>query len=95
MMLKAALDDDPDLAGISPLLTYTEAGRYLRKSAAFVRQAVYAGELSVSRIGRTPYVHRDELDRYIGERIEIGDKARRPGLGRKPGRVAAIGKKTA
>ena len=94
MLQKTAFDDD-DLAGISPLLTYTEAGRYLRKSATFIRQAVYAGELSVSRIGRTPYVHRDELDRYIGARIEVGDQARRPGLGRKPATAAATEKKSA
>ena len=70
--------------GLSPLFTYPEAGRYIRKGSTFIRRAVYAGELAVSRIGRTPYVHRDELDRYIADRIETGDAARRPGRGRKP-----------
>ena len=75
---------DPDLADISPLLTYPEAGRYLRKGPTFIRRAVYAGELAASRIGRTPYIHRAELDRFIAARSEIGDAARRPGRGRKP-----------
>lgn len=75
---------EPDadcLTGISPLLTYSEAASYLRKSAGFIRGEVYAGNLSVSRIGRTPYVAREELDRYIAERTEVGDAARRPKLG--------------
>lgn len=71
--------DVDGLTGISPLLTYSEAASYLRKSAGFIRGEVYAGKLSVSRIGRTPYVAREELDRYIAERIEVGDTARRPG----------------
>ena len=92
MMQKSGLEDD-DLGGISPLLTYSEAGRYLRKSAGFIRGEVYAGELSVSRIGRTPYIAREELDRYIAKRIEVGDAARRPGLGRRPAAAKATDKK--
>ncbi|MCI4675136.1 hypothetical protein [Candidatus Mycolicibacterium alkanivorans] len=49
----------------------------------------------MSRIGRTPYIHRDELDRFIADRIEIGDEARRPGMGRKPAAAKATGKKEA
>ena len=92
MMQKSELDAD-DLAGISPLLTYSEAGWYLRKSAGFIRGEVYAGKLSVSRIGRTPYVAREELDRYIAERTEVGDLARRPGLGRLPAAAKSTDKK--
>ncbi|MCB1258458.1 MAG: helix-turn-helix domain-containing protein [Microthrixaceae bacterium] len=62
----------------SPLLTYTEAGAYLRKSGRFVRELVYAGELSIRRIGRTPYVHRADLDNYIARVTESGEDARRP-----------------
>lgn len=62
----------------SPLLTYAEAGKYLRKSARFVRDLVYAGELSIRRIGRTPYVHTADIDRYIAGQVESGDTARRP-----------------
>ena len=62
----------------SPLLTYTEAGKYLRKSSRFVRELVYAGELSIRRIGRTPYVHVADLDAYISGQVEVGDAARRP-----------------
>ncbi|MBN7467085.1 helix-turn-helix domain-containing protein [Mycobacteroides abscessus subsp. massiliense] len=65
-------------AALSPLLTYVESGRYLRKSARFVRELVYSGELSIKRIGRTPYVHRADLDRYIASTTEIGESARRP-----------------
>jgi excisionase family DNA binding protein len=83
-MIQKLQDADEDLVGLSPLLTYPEAGRYIRKGATFVRRAVYAGELAVSRIGKTPYIHRDELDRFIAERSEVGDAARRPGRGRKP-----------
>lgn len=67
-------------ADLSPLLSYTEAGRYLRKSARFVRELVYSEELSIRRIGRTPYVHQSDLDRYIADRVETGDTARRPGM---------------
>lgn len=63
---------------LSPLLTYTESGRYLRKSARFVRELVYSGELSIKRIGRTPYVHRADLDAYITNSTESGESARRP-----------------
>ncbi|MDO3055614.1 Uncharacterised protein [Mycobacteroides abscessus subsp. massiliense] len=64
---------------ISPLLTYDEAGSVLRKSGRFVRNEVYAGRLSIKRIGRTPYVHRDELDRYIAAvDDESGADAQRP-----------------
>ncbi|MBN7314161.1 helix-turn-helix domain-containing protein [Mycobacteroides abscessus] len=63
---------------LSPLLTYGEAGRYLRKSGRFVRELVYSGELSIRRIGRTPYVHRSDLDRYVAEQAETGESARRP-----------------
>lgn len=91
MMQKLDLDTD-GLTGISPLLTYSEAGWYLRKSAGFIRGEVYAGKLSVSRIGRTPYVAREELDRYIAERTEAGDAARRPGLGRRPTAAKATDK---
>lgn len=62
----------------SPLLTYQEAGRYLRKSARFVREKVYAGELSIRRIGRTPYVHTADLDAYIAANEESGEAAQRP-----------------
>ncbi|GAB5896972.1 MULTISPECIES: helix-turn-helix domain-containing protein [Mycobacteriaceae] len=62
----------------SPLLTYAEAGRYLRKSARFVRELVYAGELSIRRIGRTPYVHVADLDAFIAGQVEVGESARRP-----------------
>lgn len=65
-------------AELSPLLTYVESGRYLRKSARFVRELVYSGELAIRRIGRTPYVHRADLDRYIASTAESGDTARRP-----------------
>ena len=91
MMKKSGLEGD-DLGGISPLLTYSEAGWYLRKSAGFIRGEVYAGKLSVSRIGRTPDVAREELDRYIAERAEVGDAARRPGLGRRPAAAKATDK---
>lgn len=67
-------------SALSPLLSYAEAGRYLRKSARFVRELVYSGELEIRRIGRTPYVHRDDLDRYIARVTETGDTARRPGM---------------
>lgn len=66
--------------GLSPLLTYAEAGRYLRKSARFVRELVYSGELEIKRIGRTPYVHRSDLDNYISRMTETGDTARRPSM---------------
>ena len=92
MMQKSELDVD-DLTDISPLLTYPEAGCYLRKSAGFIRGEVYAGKLSVSRIGRTPYIARKELDQYIAERTEVGDAARRPGLGRRPAAANAANKK--
>lgn len=62
----------------SPLLTYTEAGAYLRKSGRFVRELVYGGELSIRRIGRTPYVHRADLDAYLGRVSETGAAAQRP-----------------
>ncbi|SLH96697.1 Uncharacterised protein [Mycobacteroides abscessus subsp. abscessus] len=65
---------------LSPLLTYVESGRYLRKSARFVRDLVYAGDLEIKRIGRTPYVHRADLDAYIASTAEVGDAARRPGM---------------
>lgn len=84
--------DADGLTGISPLLTYSEAASYLRKSAGFIRGEVYAGKLSVRRIGRTPYVARDELDRYIAERTEVGDAARRPRLGRRPAATKATDK---
>lgn len=67
-------------SGLSPLLTYEEAGRYLRKSARFVRDLVYSGELEIRRIGRTPYVHRADLDAYISRMTETGDTARRPAM---------------
>lgn len=66
--------------GLSPLLTYAESGRYLRKSARFVRDLVYAGDLEIKRIGRTPYVHRSDLDNYISRMTETGDTARRPAM---------------
>ncbi|MBV0917257.1 helix-turn-helix domain-containing protein [Mycobacteroides chelonae] len=67
-------------AELSPLLTYAESGRYLRKSARFVRDLVYAGDLEIRRIGRTPYVHRADLDNYIASVTEVGEAARRPGM---------------
>ncbi|MCP2628125.1 helix-turn-helix domain-containing protein [Mycolicibacterium smegmatis] len=73
------MQTDHDTAMVaSPLLTYEEAGSYLRKSARFVRGLVYAGELPIKRIGRTPYVHQDDLDAYISGTTETGDEARRP-----------------
>lgn len=73
------IETSPDtVAGDSPLLTYAEAGKYLRKSARFVRGLVYAGALPIRRIGRSPYVHRADLDRYIAGHVETGDDARRP-----------------
>lgn len=70
---------DHDTATVrSPLLTYAEAGEYLRKSARFVRSLVYAGELPIKRIGRTPYVHMVDLDAYISRTTEIGEQAQRP-----------------
>ena len=92
-MIQKLQDADEDLVGLSPLLTYPEAGRYLRKGTTFVRRQVHAGELTASRIGRTPYIHREELDRYIADHSEIGDAARRPSLGRKP--TAKRGSKSA
>ena len=83
-MIQKLQEVDEDLMGLSPLFTYPEAGRYLRKGTTFVRRQVQAGELTASRIGRTPYIHREELDRYIADHSEIGDAARRPGRGRKP-----------
>lgn len=71
-------DTDDAVAVDSPLLTYAEAGRYLRKSAHFVRELVYAGELSIKRIGRTPYVHVADLDAYIAAQSETGAAAQRP-----------------
>lgn len=94
-MIQKSSDADEDLTGLSPLFNYAESGRYLRKSVTFVREAVYSGELAICRIGKTPYITREELDRYIAERIEIGDAARRPRLGRKPGRAGAGVKKSA
>ena len=87
--------DADGLTGVSPLLTYSEAASYLRKSAGFIRVEVHAGNLSVSRIGRTPYVARDELDRYIAERTEVGDAARRPKLGRRSAVAKATDKELA
>ncbi len=77
----------------SPLLSYDEAGGYLRKSRSFIREAVYAGELPIRRIGRTPYVTREDLDRFIEANREVGEAARRPGRGRgrRPATVAASG----
>lgn len=72
------LHNTSDAAVDSPLLTYVEAGRYLRKSARFVRERVYAGELSIRRIGRTPYVHVADLDAFIAGRSETGAAAQRP-----------------
>lgn len=89
---------EPEVDGLtdsSPLLTYSEAASYLRKSAGFIRGEVYAGKLSVSRIGRTPYVAREELDRYIAERTEVGDAARRPKLGRRSAVAKATDKEMA
>lgn len=77
-MIEKTLVSEPDLAGISPLLTYKEAGQYLRKGANFVRDLVYAGELPIKRIGRSPYVHVRDLDAYIDRTTESGDDARRP-----------------
>ncbi len=93
IMIRKSDHDADDLTGISPLLTYSEAGCYLRKSAGFIRGEVYAGKLSASRIGRTPYVAREELDRYIAERREVGDAARRPRLRRRPAAVKATDEK--
>lgn len=73
------IKNSTDIAGeVSPLLTYDEAGERLRKSGRFVRELVYAGELSIRRIGRTPYVHRADLDDYIERTTEIGEAAQRP-----------------
>jgi excisionase family DNA binding protein len=83
-MIRKTSEADDELAGLSPLYNYDESARYLRKGVTFVREAVYNGELAICRIGKTPYITRDELDRYIAERIEVGDAARRPGRGRKP-----------
>lgn len=90
-MIQKTSDVDNDLIGLSPLLTLPEAGRYLRKGVTFIRREVQAGELAASRIGRTPYIHRDELDRYIADHSETGDQARRPGMGRKPAGSKAAG----
>ena len=38
-------------------------------------------------------IPREGLDRYIAERIEVGDAARRPGLGRRPAAAKATDKK--
>lgn len=83
------LETVTDAAVDSPLLTYAEAGRYLRKSVTFVRQLVYAGELSIRRIGRTPYVHTADLDTYISGKVEVGDAARRPEMTPASRRVSA------
>lgn len=73
------IEESSDVAAVdSPLLTYAEAGKYLRKSGRFVREKVYAGELSIRRIGRTPYVHVADLDRYIAGQVESGEAAQRP-----------------
>lgn len=82
-MIQKNQDVDEDLEGLSPLLTYGESALYLRKGITFVREAVYDGELTICRIGKTPYITREELDRYIAERVETGSAARRPGRGRK------------
>lgn len=68
-----------ELAALSPLLTYAEAGVYLRKGARYVRNEVYAGRLAIKRLGRTPYIHREELDRYLATQPdESGAAAQRP-----------------
>ena len=75
-MIESHVDE---LEPLSPLLTYAEAGRYLRKGARYVRNEVYAGRLAIKRLGRTPYVHRAELDRYLAELAdETGAAAQRP-----------------
>lgn len=68
----------PELEGLSPLLDLMEAGLYLRKSKSFVRQEVYAGKLPIRRIGRTPYIHRADLDAYLDAQMETGEAAQRP-----------------
>jgi excisionase family DNA binding protein len=72
------IDERSELGVVSPLLTYEEAGRYLRKGAGFVRAEVYAGRLAIVRIGRTPYIARNELHSYIARRRETGAAAQRP-----------------
>lgn len=75
-MIKSTEDE---LTALSPLLTYAEAGRYLRKGARYVRNEVYEGRLAIKRLGRTPYIHRDELDRYLAAYPdESGKSAQRP-----------------
>lgn len=71
---------EAEIEVLSPLFNYPEAGDYLRKSAGFVRAEVYAGRLTITRIGRTPYITKAELDRYITEQVETGEAAQRPGM---------------
>jgi hypothetical protein len=94
-MMRKNTSIDDDLADISPLLNYDESGLYLRKSATWVREEVYAGRLVITRIGKTPYITKDELDRYIAERVESGDTARRPGTGLSGKRRAPSSRKKA
>ncbi|MGV0624538.1 hypothetical protein [Mycolicibacter minnesotensis] len=78
-------------AVISPLYDYVESGKYVRKSATFIRSEVHAGRLTIKRVGRTPLIHRDELDRWLAEDApsETGDAARRPNTGRGKKKVSA------
>lgn len=78
-------------AVISPLYNFVESGAYLRKTARFIRNEVHAGRLTIKRIGRTPLIHRDELDRWLENDApsETGDAARRPGTGRGKKKVSA------
>ncbi len=47
------------------LLTYCEAGRELRCSAATVAREVAEGKLAFRLIRRRRFIHRDDLDAYL------------------------------
>lgn len=65
---------------LPPLLTFAEAGRRIRRSSAFIRREVHAERLTVTRVGRTPFISAAELARYLSTCQETGVAATRPGL---------------
>lgn len=79
-----AVDPAAALAGVGPegtnLLTLAESGAVLRRGTTFVRGEVRAGRLTTVRIGRTPYIERAELARYIAAHRETGERSARPGM---------------
>lgn len=52
------------------LLTYRQAASVLNVSERLVKQLAASGELAVCRICRCVRIHREELERYIGQAEE-------------------------